>query len=119
MKKGILALAALAFAFSMYAKDIQELVVTTNPPMSCNNCEQKIKNNIRFEKGVKKITTNIPEQRVVVTYDADKTCPQNIEQAFEKIGYKVEVIESNAENKDSAATSENCEQAAGKGACCK
>lgn len=117
MKKFFLAAVSIIFAVSMYAKDIQELVVTTTPPMSCQNCENKIKKNLRFEKGVKKIETNIPEQRVVVEYDADKTNAANIEEAFQKIGYKVEVIDC-----DSKAATE-CEtkngQPACSGNCCK
>lgn len=95
MKKYILAAIGLFFAFSTYAKDIQELIVTTNPPMSCQNCENKIKKNLRFEKGIKEIETNIPDQRVTIEYDAEKTDPQKIEAAFHKIGYNVKVIGQN------------------------
>ncbi|MCH5236653.1 MAG: heavy-metal-associated domain-containing protein [Muribaculaceae bacterium] len=110
MKKFILTLFACLFVSSVFAKDIQELVVTTNPPMSCQNCENKIKDNLRFEKGVKKIETNIPQQRVVVTYDADKTNPENIEKAFSKIGYTATEISEG----DNAACPEFPE-----GGCCK
>ena len=117
MKKFILAALSAVFAFSMYAKDIQELIVTTTPPMSCQNCENKIKKNLRFEKGVKKIETNIPDQRVTIEYDADKTNPANIEEAFHKIGYNVEVVNCNSE------TPKQCEstgsQPACSGNCCK
>ena len=99
-------MATMAIAFSAYAKDIQELVVTTNPPMSCQNCENKIKNNLRFEKGIKNIQTNIPDQRVTIEFDADKTDATKIEKAFSKIGYKVTVI--NGENQ-CIAPAENCE----------
>lgn len=98
MKKVILAGLAVVMAFSMYAKDLKELVVTTTPPMSCQNCENRIKGNLRFEKGVKKIETNLSEQRVTIEYDADKTNPEKIENAFEKIGYQVEVINPNQDN---------------------
>lgn len=99
-------MATIAFAFTAYAKDIQELVVTTNPPMSCQNCENKIKNNLRFEKGIKKIQTNIPEQRVTIEFDADKTDATKIENAFSKIGYQVTII--NEENQ-CPAPAKNCE----------
>lgn len=120
MKK-ILLIGALAIsAISLYAKDIQTLVVTTNPPLSCQNCENKIKGNIRFEKGVKNIETSIPDQRVIVTYDADKTSPEKIEEAFAKINYQVKVINENGETE---AVEENCcvkEEACcgAKGSCC-
>lgn len=115
MKKFILAAMGVVFAMSMYAKDIQELIVTTNPPMSCQNCENKIKKNLRFEKGVKKIETNIPDQRVTIEYDADKTNPNNIEEAFHKIGYNVEVINPSAGEPQVCPET----QSACSGACCK
>lgn len=123
MKKFILACGAALLAFSAYAKDIQELVLTTNPPMHCENCENKIKGNLRFEKGVKKITTNVADQRVVIEYDADKTNPEQIEKGFEKIGYQVEVIKDNSTancddqasgSNESAQASQSCS-----GNCCK
>ncbi|MCH5225259.1 MAG: heavy-metal-associated domain-containing protein [Muribaculaceae bacterium] len=94
MKKFTLFALLAMFCLNLYAKDMKELVVTTNPPMSCQNCENKIKGNLRFEKGVKKIETNIPDQRVTIEYDAEKTNPEKIEAAFEKIGYRVEVVNS-------------------------
>lgn len=121
MKKGILAIVAVLFAFSMYAKDIQELVVTTTPPMSCQNCENKIKGNLRFEKGIQKIETNRADQRVTIEYDAEKTNPEQIENAFQKIGYKVDVINPNGEcshPKGECTNSEkNCTNPGG--ACCQ
>ena len=89
MKKLFISLSLMTMALGVFAKDIQELIVTTNPLLSCQNCENKIKKNLRFEKGVTKIETNIPDQRVVVTYDADKTNPEKIAEGFAKIGYTV------------------------------
>ena len=103
MKKIVLTAMGIALAFSMYAKDIQELIVTTTPPMSCQNCENKIKGNLRFEKGVKKIETNLADQRVTIEYDADKTNPEQIENAFHKIGYNVEVLNSAENTKEETA----------------
>ena len=60
------------------AKDIKTLVVTTTPQMHCANCENKIKNNLRFEKGVKKIDTNVAAQTVTIEYDADKTKAEDL-----------------------------------------
>lgn len=113
MKKSFLLLLLSIFAISVYAKDIQELIVTTTPPMSCQNCENRIKGNLRFEKGVKNIETNITEQRVTITYDADKTNPEKIEKAFSKIGYNVEEINTGVEKNNQE--NETCQQ---KSSCC-
>lgn len=80
-------MATAAVCLSAFAKDIQTLVVTTNPQMHCDACESKIKHNMRFEKGVKNIVTDIPTQKVTITYDADRNTPENLMKAFEKFGY--------------------------------
>lgn len=119
MKKIFLLTSIVLASISCYAKDIRELVVTTIPPMSCQNCENKIKGNLRFEKGVTKIETNIPDQRVTIEYDADKTTPEKIEKGFQKIGYKVEVI-NETESNDNADnnTSQVSQTTTCTGGCC-
>ena len=77
----------LFMAMSIWAKDIKTVVLTTNPQMHCEACEKKIKGNLRFEKGVKKIVTSVPDQTITITFDADKTSVENIIKAFEKIDY--------------------------------
>lgn len=88
MKKQILFMALLLASANAFAKDIKTLRVTTLPQMHCENCEKKIKGNLRFERGVKRIDTNIPEQTVTITYDADKTTPQKLIEAFGKFDYQ-------------------------------
>ena len=83
MRKSILSLAmALAMVaspassstgHSQSKKNLKTAVVTTTPQMHCQSCENKIKGNLRFEKGVKKIETNIPNQTFTIVYDANKT----------------------------------------------
>lgn len=77
----------LGTATAIMAKDIKTTVFTTQPQMHCESCENKIKNNLRFEKGIKKIETNVEQQAVTITYDADKTTPEAIIAGFKKIGY--------------------------------
>lgn len=83
------------------AKDIKTVVVTTQPQMHCASCENKIKGNLRFEKGVKEIQCDIEGQRVTVTYDADKTSSEAIIKSFNKFGYKATEVkaEKTAEKK--------------------
>ena len=73
---------------AVVAKDIKTVVFTTLPQMHCENCENKIKKNLRFEKGIKQIETSVPLQTVTVKYDADKTTPEKIVSGFQKIGYE-------------------------------
>ena len=87
MKKILLLLIATLTMTMASAKDIKTVVLTTVPQMHCENCEKRIKENIRFEKGVKKIETDVEHQTVTITYDADKTTVEDIIKGFEKIKY--------------------------------
>ena len=104
MKKVMLVSAMMLTALVGMAKDIKTVVVTTQPQMHCASCENKIKGNLRFEKGVKQIECDIPEQRVTVTYDADKTTPETIIKGFTKFGYQATEIKKEAEKKTEKKT---------------
>lgn len=84
MKRHFLLLTLALCAITSFAKDIKTIIVTTNPQMHCEACENKIKSNMRFEKGIKAIDTNISRQEVTLTYDADKTTPEKLMKGFEK-----------------------------------
>lgn len=58
---------------SLVFREIKTVVFTTTPQMHCAACENKIKNNLRFEKGIKNIEISVPNQTVTVKYNADKT----------------------------------------------
>ena len=68
------------------------LVLTPTPQMHCENCENKIKDNMRFEKGLVKIETSVPNQTVSLTYNARKTSPDKLRAAMKKIGYDTRIV---------------------------
>ncbi len=87
MKRVIFLLSAVIISLSALAADPVSAYFTVSPKMSCANCESKIKNNLRYEKGVKKIDTSLDNQIVTVTYDPTKTSADKLVGAFKKIGY--------------------------------
>ena len=90
MKKNLLAAFMLVAAGNAFAKTSADtLVVTTQPQMHCQNCEKKIKSNIRFVKGTKKIITSVDEQKVTIVYDSKKANYNDFVAAFKKIGYEL------------------------------
>ena len=90
MKKNLLAAFMLAVAGNTFAKTPADtLVVTTLPQMHCQNCEKKIKSNIRFVKGTRKIDTSVDEQKVTIVYDSKKADYDDFVAAFRKIGYEI------------------------------
>ena len=49
---------ALLSVAAVLAKDIRVVVFKVSQ-MHCENCEKKVKNNMRFEKGVKELSTEL------------------------------------------------------------
>lgn len=85
---------SLAIAIVCSAKDIKTVVLNTAPEMHCSGCENKIKSNLKFEKGIKDIQTNLTDKTVTIQYDADKTNVDNIIAGFKKINYDATVAGS-------------------------
>lgn len=92
MKKILLMFVMIMVAMVGFAKDIKTVFFTTTPQMHCEACENKIKNNLRFEKGIKGIETSVPNQTVTVKYNADKTTPVKLQKGFDKFGYKARIL---------------------------
>ena len=105
MKKLILLTIAMFFAIVLQAQTIKEVVFTTEPEIECQNCVKKIKDNLRFEKGVKAINPDLDTKLVTIQYDSEKTNPENLIKAFTKIKYKATVVEP--ENKDKEDKKDN------------
>ena len=90
MKKNLLVAFMLVVAGNTFAKTaVDTLVVTTQPQMHCQGCENKIKSNIRFVKGTKKIATSVDDQKVTIVYDGRKAKYNDYVEAFKKIGYEI------------------------------
>lgn len=82
----------LLSSLTLSAKDIRTAILTTNPKMSCSSCELKIRNYIRFEKGIRKVEPKAELQQVYIEYDADKISLEGIQKGFAKIGYTTELV---------------------------
>ncbi|HBB92438.1 MAG: hypothetical protein A2X22_10510 [Bacteroidetes bacterium GWF2_49_14] len=60
--------------------------------MTCANCQAKIEKNIAYEKGVKDLVVDLPSKIVTITYRTDKTSPEKLEKAIQKLGFKTETV---------------------------
>lgn len=92
MKKFILSIAFFGSIFAASAKSAASdttvvFKLDAETPMHCESCENRIKGDIRFVKGVKEIKTSLPDQTVTVKYNTAKTNSQKIVKALEKLGY--------------------------------
>ena len=93
MKKLFLLTFAMFFAVLLQAQNVKEVVFTTEPQIDCQSCVKKIKDNLRFEKGVKAINPDLNTKLVTIQYDSEKTNPENLIKAFARIKYKATVVE--------------------------
>ena len=108
---------ALLVAATCAAKDIKTVIFKTSPEMHCNSCEEKIKGNLRFEKGVKDIVTNLTDKTVTITYDADKTNVDKLIAGFAKINYVATVATDAGTPAVTAAAAGNGGGCCGSGGC--
>lgn len=106
MRKVIMTLAIALMGVAAQAKDIKTVIFTTQPQMHCAGCEKKIKGNLRYEKGVKRIDTSVEQQKVTVKYDADKTSAEKLQKAFKKFGYEARQVK--ADEKVEREASQGC-----------
>ena len=66
MKKLFLLTFALFLAVLTQAQTKKEVVFSTEPEIECQNCVKKIKDNLRFEKGVKAINPDLDTKLVTI-----------------------------------------------------
>lgn len=64
--------------------------VTFSVSIHCQNCANKITENVSFEKGVKDLTTDLKSKTISITYDPAKTDTLKLANSIRKLGYKVE-----------------------------
>ena len=89
MKRTLL---TLLLALLIGGGSLRVVVLTPTPQMHCENCENKIKKNMRFESGVKKVETNLKTQEVTITYDPAKNNVEGLQAGMKKIGYPTKVV---------------------------
>lgn len=83
-----------------FAADKTTEIFTLDHQMS-THCEKKIKENLRFEKGISKIDVSLKENTITVTYDPQKTDTEKIIEGFKKIGFNASVFDGNKSNGES------------------
>jgi len=67
------------------SKDVASVKFDTS--IDCQNCVNTIMKNIPFEKGVKDVKCNLQTKVVTIEYNPEKTKPELLKRALEKLGY--------------------------------
>lgn len=82
--------------------------VTLSVAMHCGGCEEKVRKQLSFEKGVKEVITNLEKQTVVVKYDNTVTDSDKLISSLSKINYKATVATKSSEVAKPAGCNKPC-----------
>ena len=92
--KFLLAIALIFCSLMAFAKSEKTVEVFTLDHQMSTMCEKKIKENLRFEKGISKIEVSLKENTITITYDPQKTDTAKIIEGFKKIGFTAFPVEN-------------------------
>lgn len=95
-KQLITILVAFVGVTAVLAKDFRTVEFKVEQ-MECPNCERKVQNNIKYEKGLKEFSTDVKSHTVTITYDPEKTNPQKLQAGFKKFKYEAVVVKDEKE----------------------
>jgi len=91
MKKLVL-LFMMAMTVSAGIAKNKVVIFTTTPQMHCVNCENRVKNILQKDEGVKSIETSVEHQTITVKYDNKKTSPEKLQSVLAESGYTARVL---------------------------
>ena len=60
----------------------------------CDDCKERIENDLSFEKGIKSGKLDLNTNMVTVIYNPKKTDPQKIREAITRIGYDADTLKA-------------------------
>jgi len=96
MKNILMTILVLVFCSMFFVQPVSakanKQTVVLSCDLHCQGCCDKIMKNIAFEKGVKDIQCDLKNKEVTVVFDANKTDPETLLKAFEKIGKPAKVV---------------------------
>ena len=88
----IVALFLLLTADLKAQEQTQTMYVKTSA--TCEMCKSTIEKYVAFEKGVKRITVDVPTKIATVVYNPKHTTPEKIRQAIAKSGYDADDVKA-------------------------
>ena len=71
-------------------KNLQSVKFVTS--MTCEDCVNTIMSNLPREKGVKDVKCDLETKEVTVSYQKEKTNPEQLQRSLEKLGYTAKQV---------------------------
>ncbi len=85
---------AIISVFILNTANAQNDTIRIKTSAICDQCKERIENDLSFEKGVKTINFDLKDKVVMVVYNAKKTDAQTIRIAITKIGYDADSLKA-------------------------
>ena len=83
----LLLMSAFSVNAETFDKKKKKETVTYLVSMTCENCQQRIENNIAYEKGVTDLKVDLPNKLVTIEYRTDKTTADKLKAAIKEMGF--------------------------------
>lgn len=104
MKTGKIIFAAMTIiAISFFSSTILQAqekskteTIAIKSSVVCGMCEERVKKELAFEKGVTDIQVNLKEKLITVEYKPNRTDVEKIKKAITKIGYDADDLPADA-----------------------
>ena len=91
MKKLILSLLAIAFAFSVHAQaNLKTVAIQTSA--ICEMCKENLEKDLTFEKGVKSVNLDLETKVLNIAYLEGKTNPDILRKRVTMVGYHADSL---------------------------
>lgn len=90
----VLCLFALVLATQLKAQEPKSDLITVcyKSNMDCLDCEVRLTNYLKFEKGVKDLKVDLKSNTIKVTYKSGKNTDENLAKGIKKQGYEANPI---------------------------
>ena len=92
MRKIIFAAVFIIMCGTIQSTFAQADTVRIKTSAICEQCKERIENDLSFEKGIKSSSLDLDTKVVTVIYNPKKTNEQNIREAITKIGYDADSL---------------------------
>ena len=92
---------AILFSTAISAQDKQKKkkveTIEIQSSVVCGMCEERVIENMAFEKGVKDVKVDLETKVITLTYKTNKTDEETLKKAITKIGYDADELEADPE----------------------
>ena len=97
--KTILPILTILFTFFVcHRAEAQIDTVRVQTSAICDQCKERIENDLSFEKGIKSSHVDLKTSIVTVIYHRDKTDVKKIREAITKIGYDADSLKADSKS---------------------